>query len=425
MKKQNKLIKIITCCIILFSYIYFIFKPTKTDTIKVGILHSRTGPLAFNETPLIDMTLFTINEINNHGGILGKKIEPILVDGQSNPEIFAKEAEMLILEKKVEVIFGCWSSASRKAVKKVVEKYDKLLFYPTEYAGLEESKNIIYMNLTINKQVIASIAWAIKNLGKKIFLIGSDYSSPRGINEFIKEFAPHIEGTIVGEEYIPLKSEKFEKAIDKIEQTKPDFILNNISGSGNIILFKKLNNLVKKGIKTNIISLSLSENEFELLDINNISNLYICASYFQAIHTKKNKAFARKFKTKFGINKILSDAMVSAYYAVNLWALSVKSAKTLETKKIRSAIEKVIYNGPGGIYQVAKNGNVWSPIFIGQSDKKTKLKIVWESGISIAPIAFPSDLFISKFIKDSKSKIDWDLYMNNLYKKWGNKWEAS
>ncbi len=408
---------------IIISYIYFILYPKKIETIKVGILHSRTGELAISEAQIISMTLFAINEINSNGGLFGKQIEPILADGKSDPEIFAKEAKILIKEKKVEVIFGTWTSAARKAVKEVVEEYDKLLFYPAEYMGLEQSTNVIYMSLCGNKQAIPSVAWGLNNLGKKIFLVGSDYAYPVAENDLIKEFAPQIGVDIVGAELIPLGSENFDKVIEKIEQTKPDLIINSISGLSNILFFKELNLLAKKGIKINTISFSLSENEFNLIDLTNIANTYICTLYLQSIPSKRNFNFIKRFKAKFGYTKNLSASMISAYYGVNLWALAVKNAGSLDTKEVIPSLKKIIFNGPSEIFQVTQNGNIWSPVFIGKADKAKNFNIEWESKIPVEPVIMPSNLYLSKFNKKARTEEEWIKYLAEMPQRWGNKWQ--
>ena len=170
--------------------------------------------------------------------MLGKKIVPIISDGKSNWSHFAKEAERLIVEEKVSVIFGCWTSACRKTIKPIIEKHNHLLFYPIQYEGLEQSPNIIYTGATPNQQIIPAVKWAFENLGKKFFLIGSDYIFPRTANFIIKDQLKILGGEVLGEEYVSLGSTQFEKTIEKIRQTKPDVILNTINGDSNIAFFQ-------------------------------------------------------------------------------------------------------------------------------------------------------------------------------------------
>ncbi len=422
---NRKIIVLILTIVISYLYLFSYSNSSRQRVIKIGILHSRTGPLAFSETPVIDTTLFAINEINTNGGVLKKLIEPILADGKSDPDTFAKEAEKLITENKVEALFGCWTSASRKAVKPIIEKYNKLLFYPVQYEGLEESKNIIYLDLTPNQQILPAIAWLINNVGKKIFLVGSDYIYPRAANEIIKEIAPKIGATIVGDEYLNLKDENFTKIIQKISITKPDIIINTINGSGNIPFFKELNKIQTKDYPINIVSFSLSENDFNLLDTSNIKGIYLCWSYTEHITSKENIEFLKKFKSKFGKHREVNDAMQTAYMGVYSWENAVRLADTTETSQVIKKLTTFVFDSPQGIVKIEQDGNTWNPVYIIQIHNNKKSEIIWQSGVPVEPIAFPNNFFISKFIKNKKNQIEWTQFLDNLYKKWGGQWEAN
>jgi len=208
--------------------------------IKVGVLHSLSGTLAISETSVVDATLLAIEEINDKGGILGRPVEPIVVDGASDWQKFAREAERLITEEKVSVIFGCWTSACRKTIKPVIERNHHLLFYPVQYEGLEASPNIIYTGAAPNQQIIPAVKWASDNLGTRFFLVASDYVFPRSANAIIKDQVSILGGEILGEEYIVLGSSDVEKAIEGIVKTQPDVILNTINGDTNVAFFREL-----------------------------------------------------------------------------------------------------------------------------------------------------------------------------------------
>jgi urea transport system substrate-binding protein len=230
--------------------------------IKVGILHSLTGTMAISEKSVVEATLMAIEEINQRGGVLGRKIKPIVVDGRSDWPTFAKEAERLITQGKVSVVFGCWTSASRKTVKPIFEKHNHLLFYPVQYEGIEQSPNIIYTGAAPNQQIIPAVNWSIENLGKRFFLIGSDYVFPRMANTIIKDYITALGGYVLGEEYILLGSSDVNKIVQKITQARPDVILNTINGDSNVAFFRELR---KAGIKPdNIPTMSFSISEAEL-----------------------------------------------------------------------------------------------------------------------------------------------------------------
>ncbi len=222
--------------------VFFVGIPAqhKEDEVRVGILHSLTGIMGKSESQVVEATLLAIDQINKKGGVLGKKIKPFIFDGASDWPTFAKGAEKLITQDKVTVIFGCWTSASRKTILPILEKYDHLLFYPLQYEGLEESPYVVYTGAAANQQITPGVVWAFHNLGKKFFLVGSDYIYPRASHEINKYIIHALGGSVVGEEYIPLGSEKVDHIVQKIIDTKPEVILNILVSKSNIPFFKKL-----------------------------------------------------------------------------------------------------------------------------------------------------------------------------------------
>jgi urea transport system substrate-binding protein len=253
------------------------------NPIKIGIIHSLSGTMAISETPVVDSTLLAIDEINEKGGILGRKVIPIIRDGRSDWNTYASEAQQLIIEEKVDVIFGGWTSASRKTMKPIFEKYDHLLFYPVQYEGLEQSPNIVYTGAAPNQQVLPAVDWASQNIGTKFFLIGSDYVFPRSANEIIKSKIDEVGGQIVGEEYKLLGEDQFEDVVKKIVETNPDVILNTINGDSNVGFFKELR---KQGITPSVIptiSFSIAEDEIKYLGADTMTCDYDVWNYFKSI----------------------------------------------------------------------------------------------------------------------------------------------
>ncbi|NET72496.1 MAG: urea ABC transporter substrate-binding protein [Sphaerospermopsis sp. SIO1G2] len=294
--------------------------------IKVGILHSLTGTMAISEQSVADATLMAIEEINNHGGILGKQIKPIIVDGKSDWDIFAQEAENLITNEQVVTVFGCWTSASRKTVKPIFEKYNNLLIYPVQYEGLEQSPNIVYTGAAPNQQIIPAVKWSFDNLGKKFFLVGSDYIFPRTANAIIKDQVTALNGEILGEEYIPLGDGNVELVIQEIIDTQPEIILNTINGDSNLSFFSSIR---KHGItpeKIPIISFSLAEPEIKKIPNQDIVGDYAVWNYFQSIDTSSNQKFIQKFKVRYGQDRVTSDPIEAGYFGVYLWAKAVEDA---------------------------------------------------------------------------------------------------
>ncbi len=401
-------------------YIYFqselIEMISPKSPIRVGILHSLTGTMAISEKPVVDSTLMAIDEINQQGGILGRKVEPIVVDGHSDWPTFANEAERLILEEKVSTVFGCWTSASRKTVKPVFEKLNHLLFYPVQYEGLEQSKNIIYTGAAPNQQIIPAIKWCFDNLGKKFFLVGSDYVFPRTANEIIKDILNVLEGEIVGEEYILLGSDDVDAVVKRIIEVQPDVILNTINGDSNIHFFRKLS---EKGIspdKIPTMSFSIAEDELRELGVEYMVGNYASWNYFQCLETEENKGFVERFKKKYGRHRVTDDPMEAGYFGVYLWAQAVREAGTDNVNKVRRTIRNQSYSAPEGmVYVDSKNNHVWKTVRIGRIKEDGQFDILWSSEKPVRPVPYPA----------YRSKSQWNNFLLNLFEGWGNKWANS
>ncbi|MCI5052083.1 MAG: urea ABC transporter substrate-binding protein [Simkaniaceae bacterium] len=363
----------------------FLYRPlTEQPPIKVGILHSLTGTMAESEKPVVDATLLAIEQINADGGVLGRKIEPILMDGESDPLVFQYKANELI-NKQVSVIFGCWTSASRKAVLPVVERENHLLFYPVQYEGLEKSPNIIYTGAAPNQQIIPATRWCFDHLGKKFFLVGSDYIFPRTANKFIREVLSLIGGQVLGEEYLPLGSEDVDWILDRIEKSKPDVILNTINGSSNLALFKEMK---KRNLTTPTMSLSVGETEAQSFDLP--AGSYSCWNYFQSIDSKKNHTFVNDFKKRYGENQVVSDPMEAAYIGVYLWKKAVSLAGNDSIDLVQLTIKGQTFDAPEGMVTVdLDNNHLWKTVRIGQLQSDGQYQIEWSSRQPIPPNPYP------------------------------------
>ncbi|TAE56372.1 MAG: urea ABC transporter substrate-binding protein [Nostocales cyanobacterium] len=381
--------------------------------IKVGILHSLTGTMAISEKSVVDATLMAIEEINKSGGILGRQIEPITVDGKSDWNTFAQAAEHLITQEKVVTVFGCWTSASRKTVKPIFEKYNHLLIYPVQYEGLETSPNIVYTGAAPNQQIIPAVKWSFDNLGKRFFLVGSDYIFPRTANAIIKDQVQALQGEILGEEYIILGSNQVEKIVKKIVETQPEVILNTINGDSNIAFFKAIR---KAGItpeKIPIISFSLAEEELQNLPNQDVVGDYAAWNYFQNIDTPTNKKFIQKFKNKYGRDRVTSDPIEAGYFGVYLWAQAVKEGGIDDVNTIRENIKEQSFKAPGGVVYIdPDNQHTWKTVRVGKIKSDGQFKIVWTSVKPIRPIPYPI----------SRSKGEWEKFTNNLYQGWNKNW---
>jgi len=383
------------------------------NPIKVGVLHSLSGTMAVSETSVVDATLLAIEEINDRGGILGRKVEPIVVDGKSDWPTFAEEAERLIVDEKVSTIFGGWTSASRKTMKPVFEKYDHLLFYPVQYEGLEQSPNIVYTGAAPNQQVLPAIDWAFENLGTKFFLVGSDYVFPRSANAISKERIKELGGQILGEEYRILGDRNFTEIVEKIIESQPDVILNTINGNSNISFFQELR---KRGIYPEnipIISFSIAEDEIRKFGAEDMKGDYAAWNYFQSLDTLENKVFVANFKKKYGSDRVTDDPMQAGYIGPYLFAKAVEKAGKNDVNAIREAVKGMTFSAPEGIVGVdPETQHVWKTVRIGRILEDGQFEIVYSTEVPIEPVPYPK----------YKSEEEWHTFLQELYNGWGRSW---
>ncbi|MBA4187703.1 MAG: hypothetical protein C0467_06750 [Planctomycetaceae bacterium] len=388
------------------------------EPILIGVLHSQTGTMAVSEGPLIDATLFAIDEINAAGGILGRPLRAVVVDGKSDPSDFQKGARSLIENDRVSVIFGCMTSPSRKAVKEVVERDNGLLFYPVSYEGLEQSPRIIYVGAAPNQKLLPSIDYMVKWLGKRrLFIVGSNLVSPRSATEVIRD---HLQiskptATIVGTVFIPLGSSDVSGAVDAIVAAKPDAIVNILNGSSNFPFYRELRN---RGIKSDTIptlSISLTEHDLIGLDPKLVAGDYLAANYFQAINREESKRFLAKMKERFGDQRVVTDNMTAAYSGVHLWAKAVELAGTPDPAEVVKTIRGVEFEGPGGLIRIdPDNQHAWRPWRVGRIRADGTVEEVSQSIGSVRADPFPG----------TRTRRDWDRLLTNLYIEWGGRWQA-
>src|SRR5581483_2816318 len=277
--------------------------------IKVGVLHSLTGTMAISEVTVKNATLLAIDQINASGGVMGKKLEPVIEDGASDPAIFSQKAQKLIQEDKVVTVFGGWTSASRKAMLPVFERFHSLLWYPVQFEGNECSPNIMYSGAQPNQQILPALDWAFEKNYKKIFLLGSDYVFPRTANLILKKHIVHRGGTVAGEEYVPLGGTDFSSVITKIKLAKPDIIFNTLNGDSNVSFFKQM---VAAGMTPNklpVMSFSIAEQEAKAMGTGLVAGSYAAWNYFESLSAPANKKFVTAYRTKFGKDAALDDPM--------------------------------------------------------------------------------------------------------------------
>jgi urea transport system substrate-binding protein len=364
-----------------------------TDTeVTVGQLHSATGTMAISETGSIQAEQLAIDQINALGGVLGRKIKVIKEDGASDWPTFAEKARKLLVNDRVAAVFGCWTSASRKAVLPVFEKENGMLYYPTFYEGLEESKNVIYTGQEATQQIIWGLDWAAKEKSAKtFFLIGSDYIWPRTSNKIARK---HIENflklKVVGEEYYPLGHTNFNSLINKIKVAKPDCIYAIVVGGSNVAFYKQLKAAGITADKQFLLTISVTEDEILGIGGENIQGFYAAMKYFQSLDNANNKKFVDAFRGKYGAKSVIGDVTQAAYLGPWLWKATVEKAGSFDIDKVAASSPGIEFKGaPEGYVKVHNNHHLWSKTRIGVAQPDGQYKVVAESPKLIEPDPFP------------------------------------
>jgi len=358
-----------------------------TGEVKVGILHSRTGSLAISEHTVAEAELLAIAEINRAGGIKINeqqlKIVPIEEDAQSDWPTFARLAERLIDVDEVAVIFGGWTSSSRKAMLPIVESRDHLLFYPIQYEGEECSKNIFYAGATPNQQAEPAVNWLLQNRGKVFFLIGSDYVYPRTVNRIIKAQLASVGGLLAGEDYIPLGYKNLQPAIDDILRAMPEggVIINTINGDSNVAFFETAHAAgLTHSNGYSIMSFSVSEEEVFAIGPKYLKGSLASWGFFQSLDTDKSKEFTDKFQAMNGIHRVTNDPAEAAYDMVHIWASAAMKANSVQPALVREALPGTAFEGPEGRVEVRPNHHLKRRVLIGEVQVNGQFKIVHDAG---------------------------------------------
>jgi urea transport system substrate-binding protein len=364
-----------------------------TDTeVTVGQLHSATGTMAISETGSIQAERLAIEQINAAGGVLGRQIKIIQEDGASDWPTFAEKAKKLLVNDRVAAVFGCWTSASRKAVLPVFEKENGMLYYPTFYEGLEQSKNVIYTGQEATQQIIWGLDWVSKEKGaKSYFLIGSDYIWPRTSNKIARK---HIENfmkqKVVGEEYYPLGHTNFNSLINKIKAVKPDCIYAIVVGGSNVAFYKQMKAAGVTADKQLLLTISVTEDELLGIGGENCNGFYACMKYFQSLDNPNNKKFVEAFKAKYGPKAVIGDVTQAAYLGPWLWKATVEKAGSFDIDKVAAASPGIeLKSAPEGYVKIHENHHLWSKARIGQIQADGQFKMIAESPQLIEPNPFP------------------------------------
>lgn len=362
---------------------------TAGSTVEVGLLNSLSGTMAISEVTVRDSLKLAIEEINASGGVLGKKIRPVSEDGASDWPTFAEKAQKLIREDRVAATFGCWTSASRKAVKPVFEKNRSLLFYPVQYEGLEQSPYIFYSGATTNQQIVPALDY-LRSKGKKsLYLVGSDYVFPRTANKVIKAYAKANGMTVKGEDYAPLGSTEFSTIANKVRAAKADAVFNTLNGDSNVAFFKEYKSAGLTAQKMPVMSVSIAEEEVKSIGPQYLKGQLTAWNYYQTTKGTANARFVKAYKAKYGQSKPTSDPMEAAYTSVYLWKEMVEKAKSFDPEKVKAAADGTSFDAPEGSVTVdGATQHLAKTARIGEIGADGLIDEVWNSGGPVKPDPF-------------------------------------
>jgi urea transport system substrate-binding protein len=368
------------------------------DTIKVGVLHSLSGTMAISESVLKDTVLMAIDDINAKGGVLGKKLEPVVVDPASNWPLFAEKTKQLLTQDKVAVIFGCWTSVSRKSVLPVVEELNGLLFYPVQYEGEELSKNVFYTGAAPNQQAIPAVEYLMSKDGggaKRFVLLGTDYVYPRTTNKILRAFL-HSKGVAdadIMEEYTPFGHSDYQTIIAKIKkfssEGKKTAVISTINGDSNVPFYKELGNAGLKAKDVPVVAFSVGEEELRGVDTKPLVGHLAAWNYFMSVKNPTNTAFIKEWSAYAKAKNIAghkdkpltNDPMEATWIGVHMWAQAVEKAKSTDTDKVIAAMAGQTFKAPSGFTAEMdpKNHHLHKPVFIGEVKSDGQFNVVWKT----------------------------------------------
>lgn len=371
------------------------------ETVKVGILHSLSGTMAISEVSLKDVVEMAIEEINAKGGVLGKKIEPVIVDPASDWDLFAEKAKELLLDKKVSATFGCWTSVSRKSVLPVFEEHNGLLFYPVQYEGEECSANVIYTGATPNQQLIPAAEYLMSAKGggyKKFYLLGTDYVFPRTANKILKAFllSKGVPEANIIEEYTPFHHQDYQTIVSKVKKFAAGgkaCVLSTINGDSNVPFYKEFANQGLTAATCPIMAFSVAEDELRAMDTEFLVGHLAAWNYYQSVDLPENKKFVEDFKAfceKKGLPggkaRVTDDPICWAYTGVYLWAKAAEKAGSVEVEKVRPALYGLEFASPDGLVKMdPKNHHLAKPVMIGEIKPDGMFDIIWKTDGLVNP----------------------------------------
>jgi urea transport system substrate-binding protein len=366
------------------------------DTIKVGILHSLSGTMAISETSLKDVALMTIAEINAQGGVLGKQLEPVVVDPASNWPLFAEKARQLLSQDKVAVVFGCWTSVSRKSVLPVFKELNGLLFYPVQYEGEEMEKNVFYTGAAPNQQAIPAVEYLMSEDGggaKRFVLLGTDYVYPRTTNKILRAFlhSKGVKDSDIEEVYTPFGHSDYQTIVANIKKFAmggKTAVISTINGDSNVPFYKELGNAGLKATDVPVMAFSVGEEELRGMDTKPLVGHLAAWNYFESVKNPVNAEFIKKWKAYAkaknlpnAATAVTSDPMEATYIGIHMWKQAVEQAGSTDVDKVIAAMGGQTFKAPDGftVEMDKTNHHLHKPVYIGEIRGDGQFNSVWKT----------------------------------------------
>ncbi|WP_133468939.1 urea ABC transporter substrate-binding protein [Paraglaciecola marina] len=411
-----KLRKFITTSSIILSSLFYGVAQGEEDTIKVGVLHSLSGTMAISETTLKDTVLMMIAEQNKKGGLLGKKLEPVVVDPASNWPLFAEKTRELLAKDKVDVIFGCWTSVSRKSALPVLEELNGLMFYPVQYEGEESSKNVFYTGAAPNQQAIPAVDYLMNDIGAtRWVLAGTDYVYPRTTNKILEAYllAKGVKKEDIMINYTPFGHSDWQGIVSDIKKFgsagKKTAVVSTINGDANIPFYKELGNQGISAEDIPVVAFSVGEEELSGFDTTPLVGHLAAWNYFQSVESDENDEFIESWQEYIGDeDRVTNDPMEATYIGFQMWAKAVEKVGTTDVDEVEQAMIGVaVPNLTGGTAVMNANHHLSKPVLIGEIQEDGQFEVVWETPDTVIGDAW------SDYLPSSKNLIsDWTAPVN-------------
>lgn len=399
---------------LLFAVPWLVTVVRKPPPIRLGLVHSRTGPLADTEQALLDAELLAVEEVNQAGGLLGRLVDPVIADSKSDAAAANHAAEQLISNEGVCAVIGGWTAGARRALKAVVERHNHLLVHPAPHEGLELSENVVYAGAAPNQRIVPAVAWSLAHLGKRFFLVGADDIGSHTVGAIVGDLLRAGGGQVVGEAFVSIGSANVAPAIAEIERTQPEVVFSSLAGGSHRAFYAAYRSVRAAGARAPVITVGAGEHELRHVLPPDRAGDYLAASYFHSETRPEALAFVERFHRRHGADRLTSDAIQTAYTCVHLWAQAVAEAGTETVAAVRKKMLGQSRNAPEGVISIDPlTRHAWRSFAIGRFQPDGQLKTVWSSRKPIRPVPFPT----------SRSRTDWEAFLLNRFTAWGGVWE--